>query len=68
MITSAAEARWTGLPVEQAERLLSSMASISILSYEHDCSDEPAIALWNSAANESFNPGPVPVAVAAKGT
>jgi len=61
-------ARWIGLSVEQAERLLLNTASISILSYEHDCSDEPAIALWNSAANESFNPGPVLVAVAAKGT
>jgi len=56
MITRAPEARWTGLPVEQAERLLSSMASISILSYEHDCSDEPAIALWNETPAKQLNP------------
>jgi len=49
-------ARWSGLSVEQAGRLLLDTASISILSYAHDCPDEPAIALWNSAAGESFNP------------
>jgi len=61
-------ARWIGLSVEQSERLLLNTASISILSYAHDCPDEPAIALWNSEANESFNPAPVPASVAAKGT
>jgi len=40
-------ARWIGLSVEQAERLMLSTASISILTYAHDCPDEPAIALWN---------------------
>ncbi len=45
-------ARWIGLSVEQAEHLLLSTASISILSYEHDCSDEPAIALWNAVSSE----------------
>ena len=45
-------ARWIGLSVQQSERLLLNTASISILSYEHECSDEPAIALWNSEANE----------------
>lgn len=41
-------ARWIGLSVEHAERLLLNTASISILSYAHDCPDEPAIALWNA--------------------
>jgi probable phosphoglycerate mutase len=53
-------ARWIGLSVEQAERLLLKTASISVLSYEHDCSDEPAITLWNSEGDDSFNPAPVP--------
>jgi len=61
-------ARWIGLSVEQAERLLLNTAAISILSYAHECSDEPSIALWNSEANESFDPAPVPDSVAAKGT
>jgi len=42
-------ARWIGLSVEHAERLLLSTASISILAYAHDCSATPAIDLWNSA-------------------
>ena len=61
-------ARWIGLSVEQAERLLLNTASISILSYERDCSDEPAIALWNSEAAESLKPAPVPASLAAAGT
>jgi len=61
-------ARWIGLSVEQAERLLLNTAAISILSYAHDCPDEPAIALWNSEANESFNPAPVRASATAKGT
>jgi len=43
-------ARWIGLSVEQSERLLLNTASISILSYAHDCPDEPAIALWNAVS------------------
>ena len=49
-------ARWIGISVGQSERLLLSTASISILSYEHECSDQPAIELWNSEANEFSNP------------
>lgn len=40
-------ARWIGLSVEQAQRLLLSTASISILAYEHNRADRPAIAVWN---------------------
>lgn len=61
-------ARWIGLSVEQAERLLLNTASISILSYEHDRSDEPAIALWNSEGHETLKPAPVRASVAAAGT
>jgi len=49
-------ARWIGLSVEQAERLLLNTAAISILSYAHDRPDDPAIALWNSEADDLSNP------------
>ena len=45
-------ARWIGLSVDQAQHLLLDTASLSILCYEHDRTDQPAIALWNSAAME----------------
>jgi broad specificity phosphatase PhoE len=48
--------RWIGLPVVQAQRLLLSTASISVLCYEHERTDQPAIALWNSVAPESSAP------------
>jgi len=47
-------ARWIGLSVEQSEHLLLNTASFGILSYEHDCGDERAIALWNFPASEMF--------------
>lgn len=49
-------ARWLGLSVEHAQQFLFDTASLSVLCYEHDCPDEPAIALWNSAACERFAP------------
>ncbi|MEO8268283.1 MAG: histidine phosphatase family protein [Aureliella sp.] len=42
-------ARWIGLSVEHAQHLLLNTASLSILCYEHDRPDQPAITLWNSA-------------------
>jgi broad specificity phosphatase PhoE len=50
-------ARWIGLSVEQAQHLLLSTASLSVLCYDHDRINEPAIALWNSAAHEIFDQG-----------
>ena len=47
-------ARWIGLSVEQAAHLLLNTASLGILSYEHDCGNERAIALWNFPAFEMF--------------
>ena len=38
-------ARWIGLSVTQAEHFLLNTASLSILCYEHYCTDQPAIAL-----------------------
>jgi broad specificity phosphatase PhoE len=49
-------ARWIGLPVDQAQHLLLSTASISVLCHEHERTDQPAIALWNSTAHASFDP------------
>lgn len=46
-------ARWIGLPVAQAQHFLLDTAAVSILSYEHNRTDQPAIALWNSA-HEAF--------------
>lgn len=48
-------ARWIGLSVVQAEHFLLNTASLSILCYEHDCTDQPAIALWNSAAMDRMD-------------
>jgi len=48
--------RWIGLSVGQSERFLLNTAAISILSYAHDRPDEPAIALWNSEADDLSNP------------
>lgn len=48
--------RWLGLSVEHAQQFLFDTASLSVLCYEHDCPDEPTIALWNSAACETFAP------------
>ena len=45
-------ARWIGLPAMQAQHLLLSTASLSILGYGHSLVDEPAIALWNSGGVE----------------
>jgi len=47
-------ARWIGSLVSQAQHLLLSTASISILSYEHNHADEPVIALWNAGSREVF--------------
>ncbi len=43
-------ARWIGLQVEQAQRFLLNTASLSVLGYEHNRADEPAIVLWNTVA------------------
>ena len=51
-------ARWIGLSVEQAQHFLLSTAALSVLCYEHDRTDQPAIALWNSASNEAFGSAP----------
>ena len=47
-------ARWIGLSVEQAQHLLLGTASLSILCYEHDRTNQPAIELWNSAELDTF--------------
>ncbi len=51
-------ARWIGLPVGQAQHLLLSTASLSILGYEHNLAEKSAIVLWNAVSNESRNLAP----------
>ena len=46
-------ARWIGLPVRQAQYLLLSTSSLSILGFEHDRVEAPAIILWNAVGNEA---------------
>ena len=41
-------ARWIGLPVRRAQHFLLSTASLSVLGYEHDLAQDPAIVLWNA--------------------
>jgi broad specificity phosphatase PhoE len=45
-------ARWIGLEISQAQNLLLSTASISILGYEHNVAEVPAIVLWNAVSTE----------------
>jgi probable phosphoglycerate mutase len=40
-------ARWLGLPARDARFFLLSTAALSVLGYEHNRLDEPAIRLWN---------------------
>jgi broad specificity phosphatase PhoE len=49
-------ARWVGLSVRHAQHLLLDPASLSVLVYEHDCTDAPAIALWNFSAHRWMSP------------
>ena len=41
-------ARWIGMSIELADRLLLDTASLSVLSHQHNQASERAIALWNS--------------------
>ena len=47
-------ARWIGLEIRQAQNLLLSTASVSILGYEHNLAEVPAIVLWN-AVSKAFS-------------
>jgi hypothetical protein len=38
--------------LRQAQHLLLGPASVSILGYEHDLAEEPALVLWNAGATE----------------
>lgn len=48
--------RWIGLPVITAQHFLLGPTSLSVLAYEHDRADQPAIALWNAAAHATSSP------------
>jgi broad specificity phosphatase PhoE len=45
-------ARWIGLETRQAQHLLLSTASVSILGYEHNVAEVPAITLWNALSKD----------------
>jgi len=47
-------ARWIGLPVWHAQHFLLDTASLGVLCYEHDRTDRPAIALWNSPSHDTL--------------
>lgn len=56
--------RWVGLPVRKAQHFLLSTASLSILGYEHDRIDQPAVDLWNDVSHKtSITPRPALAAV-----
>lgn len=46
-------ARWIGLPLQRAENFVLGTASVSVLGYEHNKLDEPAILLWNDTGHVS---------------
>jgi probable phosphoglycerate mutase len=41
-------ARWVGLPIEAGGHFVLGTASVSVLGYEHERLDEPAIVHWNT--------------------
>ena len=43
-------ARWIGLPIIEAQHFVLNTASVSILGFEHDRADMPAILLWNACS------------------
>ena len=45
-------ARWIGLQIRQAQPLLLSTSSVSVLDYEHNLAEVPAIVLWNALSKE----------------
>jgi len=51
-------AHWIGLPVSQAQHFLLSTASLSILGFEHNLAEDPAIVLWNSVSNTILDLAP----------
>lgn len=44
-------ARWINLPIQHAQSFIIDPASVSILSYEHDVRENPAVKLLNSFGN-----------------
>ena len=50
-------ARWVGLPVWQAQHFLLDTASLSVLGYDHDQIEHPAIVLWNAVSHATSGDG-----------
>lgn len=47
--------RWVGLPVGEAQHLLLAPTSLSVLGYENDASDRPALLMWNALPFQAFS-------------
>ena len=52
--------RWIELPIEQGYHLGLDTGSLSILGYEHNNVEAPAIMLWNAVSNDLFELMPRP--------
>jgi probable phosphoglycerate mutase len=50
--------RWIGLPISQAQHFLLSTASVSILGYGQNSTDESVVALWNAVSTSTVNSEP----------
>lgn len=57
--------RWIELPIEQGYHLSLDTGSLSILGYEHNNVEAPAILLWNAVSNDLFELTPRPASNAA---
>ncbi|MEO8481666.1 MAG: histidine phosphatase family protein [Acidobacteriota bacterium] len=53
-LARALSARWVGLPIAEGRTFLLGTASVSVLGYEHDQPDEPAIVHWNVTSGRGF--------------
>jgi probable phosphoglycerate mutase len=51
-------ARWIDLSVRLAQFFLLDTASLSILGYEHDLTQDPAVVLWNAVSGSVAEPVP----------
>jgi probable phosphoglycerate mutase len=52
--------RWIELPIRQGYHLALDTGSLSILGYEHNNVEAPAILLWNAVSNNLFEMKPPP--------
>lgn len=58
--------RWIELPIEQGFHLGLDTGSLSVLGYEHNNVEAPAILLWNALSNDLFELRPRPASSVAE--